>query len=193
MAADLETIKSICEVNNDECDVLTSHEKPIVLLEKKIQSGSQSFRVCEAVAPNMDTLGVMLPYTPLHYLLLNQTDPVLLKEPVPSVLVMTSGNFSEEPIATDNLDALQRLSPLADAFLLHNRDIHIRCDDSVVKMDKKNIVFLRRSRGYAPYPVQLPFEVKPTLAVGGELKNTFCLCTRSLRISQPSHWRHGKC
>ncbi len=88
---------------------------------------------------------------------------------------MTSGNFSEEPIATDNKDALQRLSPLADAFLLHNRDIHIRSDDLVVKVDKSNILYLRRSRGYAPYPVALPFEVKPTLAVGGELKNTFCL------------------
>jgi hydrogenase maturation protein HypF len=89
--------------------------------------------------------------------------------------VMTSGNFSEEPIATDNKDALLRLSPLADAFLLHNRDIHIRTDDSVVKVDQGNIMYLRRSRGYAPYPVSLPFEVKPTLAVGGELKNTFCL------------------
>ncbi len=117
----------------------------------------------------------MLPYTPLHHLLLNQTDPVLAREPVPPILVMTSGNFSEEPIATDNKDALQRLSPLADAFLLHNRDIHIRSDDSVVKVDKSNIIYLRRSRGYAPYPVPLPFEVKPTLAVGGELKNTFCL------------------
>jgi hydrogenase maturation protein HypF len=123
----------------------------------------------------LDNIGVMLPYTPLHHLLLNQTDPVLAREPVPPILVMTSGNFSEEPIATDNKDALQRLSPLADAFLLHNRDIHIRSDDSVVRVDKSNIMYLRRSRGYAPYPVPLPFEVKPTLAVGGELKNTFCL------------------
>ena len=83
----------------------------------------------------VDTLGVMLPYTPLHHLLLNQSDPVLAAEPVPSVLVMTSGNFCEEPIATDNQDALERLAPLADAFLLHNRDIHIRCDDSVVRVD----------------------------------------------------------
>src|SRR6266545_364037 len=104
---------------------------------------------------------------------------------------MTSGNFSEEPIAIDEEDALQRLSPLGDAFLIHNREIHMRCDDSVIRVDHgpstrddkvsdivhrpSSIVYLRRSRGYAPYPVKLPFEVKPTLAVGGELKNTFCL------------------
>jgi hydrogenase maturation protein HypF len=116
----------------------------------------------------------MLPYTPLHHLLLNQTDPVLAREPVPPILVMTSSNFSEEPIAINNKDALEKLSPLADAFLLHNRDIHIRCDDSVLKVDHGNTIHVRRSRGYAPYPVRLPFEVKPTLAVGGELKNTFC-------------------
>jgi len=199
MAADLETIKSFCEVNEAESSLLTSHQKPIVLLAK------ETFRVSEAVAPNMDTLGVMLPYTPLHHLLLNQTDPVLMREPVPPVLVMTSGNFSEEPIATDNLEALQRLSPLADAFLLHNRDIGVRCDDSVVRVgiqkccpepvEESNVkcqtafdpsiklraglrastIYLRRSRGYAPYPIQLPFSMMPTLAVGGELKNTFCL------------------
>jgi hydrogenase maturation protein HypF len=88
---------------------------------------------------------------------------------------MTSSNFSEEPIAIDNKDALARLSSLADAFLLHNRDIHVRSDDSVVRVQRGSTIYLRRSRGYAPYPVRLPLEVKPTLAVGGELKNTFCL------------------
>ncbi len=189
MAADLEIIKSICEANEFESQLLTGLEKPIVLLEKKILKDSDAFKVSDAVAPKMDTLGVMLPYTPLHRLLLNQSDPMLMQEPAPPILVMTSGNFSEEPIATHNLDALQRLTPLADAFLLHNRDIHVRCDDSVVRVEgrKSNVnqpstldfrpstVFLRRSRGYAPYPVQLPFQTKPTLAVGGELKNTFCL------------------
>lgn len=190
MASDLETIKSICEtVNNDEYNLLTGHQKPIVLLNKTLKV-FETFRVCDAIAPNMDTLGVMLPYTPLHHLLLNQTDTVLMKEPVPSVLVMTSGNFSDEPIATENQEALERLTPLADAFLLHNREIHIRCDDSVVRVESWKLeagrikpavnsqlstVYLRRSRGYAPYPVQLPFEIKPMLAVGGELKNTFCL------------------
>ena len=181
MAADLETIQSICEVNHAECDLLTGHEKPVVLLNRKTLKVFKTFRVSDAVAPHLDTLGMMLPYTPLHHLLLNQIDPILMKEPAPSILVMTSGNLSEEPIAADNLDAFQRLSPLADAFLLHNRDIHVRCDDSVVRVEcqKSNVqpatIYLRRSRGYAPYPVQLPFELKPTLAVGGELKNTFCL------------------
>jgi hydrogenase maturation protein HypF len=175
MAANMTAIAAVCEFNKEDQDLLTSHEKPIVLLTKKKQTGWQTYHVSELVAPNLDGLGVMLPYTPLHHLLLNQTDPILAREAVPPILVMTSGNFSEEPIAIDNKDALQRLSPLADAFLLHNRDIHIRSDDSVVRVDKSNIMYLRRSRGYAPYPVALPFEVKPTLAVGGELKNTFCL------------------
>lgn len=181
MAATLETIESICKINEAEAGLLTSREKPIVLFEKKRNTNFTS------VAPNMDTLGFMLPYTPLHHLLLNQTDPILAREPAPAILVMTSGNLSEEPIAIENEEALERLSPLADAFILHDRPIHVRCDDSVVKVDRRpqtadhivdrrpSTVFLRRSRAYAPYPVQLPFAVKPILAVGGELKNTFCL------------------
>ena len=170
MMADLATVRRYCEVNEVERELLTGKDKPVVLL-KKTGTG-----IPDDIAPGMDTLGVMLPYTPLHHLLLNQTDPLLGRETAPSVLVMTSGNFSEEPIATDNQDALERLGSLADAFLIHDRDIHIRCDDSVVRVDRdKSIVFLRRSRAYAPYPVRLPFEVRPILAVGGELKNTFCL------------------
>jgi len=172
MAADIETLNSICVVNDKELDLLTGHARPIVLLPRKTMKG---LKIAPGVAPNLDSLGVMLPYTPLHHLLLNQTDPTLMQEPAPPVLVMTSGNLSEEPIATENLDALQRLSPLADVTLLHDRGIHVRCDDSVVKVHKGSVQYLRRSRGYAPYPVQLPFEVKSTLAVGGELKNTFCL------------------
>jgi hydrogenase maturation protein HypF len=171
MMADLATVWRYCKVDETEYSLLAGKDKPIVLLSKRPGAG-----IPDEIAPGMDTLGVMLPYTPLHHLLLNQTDPVLERETVPPVLVMTSGNFSEEPIATDNQDAMERLAPLADAFLIHNRDIHIRCDDSVVRVDReKSIVFLRRSRAYAPYPVQLPFTTKPTLAVGGELKNTFCL------------------
>ena len=175
MAATLAVVVSVCEMSWEEQRLLASREKPIALLAKKKQALLQTYRVSELVAPNLDTLGVMLPYTPLHHLLLNQTDPILAREPVPPILVMTSSNFSEEPIATENKDALQRLSSLADAFLLHNRDIHVRSDDSVIRVDQGNPIYLRRSRGYAPYPVSLPFEAKQTLAVGSELKNTFCL------------------
>ncbi|MGE5377380.1 MAG: carbamoyltransferase HypF [Bacteroidota bacterium] len=181
MFADVKTISQYCLVDKTEMAVLNGHEKPIVLLDKKNRTG-----IAPSVAPDMGTLGVMLPYTPMHHLLLNQTDPILQREPAPPVLVMTSGNFSEEPIATDNFDAFDRLAPLADAFLIHNRDIHIRCDDSVVRVDHWQnangtsgpaapVIYLRRSRAYAPYPVQLPFDLVPSLAVGGELKNTFCL------------------
>jgi len=175
MVADVAVAASICLMQKEEHLLLAGREKPIVLLTKKKNPDLLAYQVSELVAPNLDSLGVMLPYTPLHHLLLNQTDPVLAREPVPPILVMTSGNFSEEPIATDNKDALERLSPLADAYLLHNRHIHIRSDDSVLRVDKGSTIHLRRSRGYAPYPVKLPVEVKPTLAVGGELKNTFCL------------------
>jgi hydrogenase maturation protein HypF len=175
MGANIKVIESICAVNDEEHELLTRRERPIVLLERKAPTTPQILKISEMVAPDMDSLGMMLPYTPLHHLLLNQTDPVLACEPVPPVLVMTSGNFSEEPIATNNEEALHKLSPLADAFVLHNRDIGIRCDDSVLRVDKHATVYLRRSRGYAPYPVRLPFDSKPILAVGGELKNTFCL------------------
>ena len=184
MFADINAVQKYCEVNDAERALLTGHEKPIVLLDVKPNK-----RIASEVAPHMDTLGVMLPYTPLHHLLFNQSDPTLAAQPAPFALVMTSGNFSEEPIAIHNEDALERLAPLADAFLLHNREIHIRCDDSVVRVEghKLNVeglstfniqpstIYLRRSRAYAPYPVSLSFDSKPTLAVGGELKNTFCL------------------
>jgi hydrogenase maturation protein HypF len=175
MAANLVAVTSICEMQRAEHLLLTSREKPTVLLAKRQLTGSSRYRLSELVAPQLDSVGVMLPYTPLHHLLLNETDPVLAREPVPPILVMTSSNLSEEPIATDNKQALEKLSTLADAFLLHNRDIHIRSDDSVVKLTRDQPVYLRRSRGYAPYPIALPCEMAPTLATGGETKNTFCL------------------
>ena len=176
MMADLTTVRRYCVISAVEEALLQGIEKPIVLLRQRPGQGLPT-----AIAPGMDTVGVMLPYTPLHHILINQEDPRLGAQPVPSVLVMTSGNFSEEPIAIDNQDALVRLAPLADAFLLHDRPIHIRCDDSVLRAgdapDENAVapIFFRRSRGYAPYPVQLPFASIPLLAVGGELKNTFCL------------------
>ncbi len=164
MMPDLATVTRFCDVGTAAAQALTGRERPIVLLPLKPGTA-----IAEAVAPGLRELGVMLPYTPLHHLLL---------EPAPGfppALVMTSGNFSEEPIATENADALDRLGPLADAFLVHDRPIHIRCDDSVVRALDDRIVPLRRSRGYAPYPIPLPFDTPPLLAVGAELKNTFCL------------------
>ncbi|MFN3741817.1 MAG: carbamoyltransferase HypF [Anaerolineales bacterium] len=173
MAADLATIERFCEVSAAERELLLSRQRPIVLLRKR--EGID----LPGIAPGLDRLGIMLPYTPLHLVLLNQHDPRLRREAVPPLLVMTSGNLSEEPIAIDNEEAWQRLHPLVDAFLIHNRPIQARCDDSVVSVasaeGKTFPVFLRRSRGYAPEAIQLPFSSVPLLAVGGELKNTFCL------------------
>jgi hydrogenase maturation protein HypF len=164
MASDLETVEQFCMVNAHERELLTSRERPIVLLRERPNSPISSF-----VAPGNSYLGVMLPYTPLHYLLLERTGGF------PAALVMTSGNFSEEPIATGNEEAQERLKELADAFLLHDRQIHARCDDSVTRDFQRKELPIRRSRGYAPYPIHLPFPVPQMLAVGGELKNTFCL------------------
>jgi len=164
MSFDLETVEMYCEVNDDERTLLTSRERPVVLLRRRPNAP-----ISPLVAPGNNTLGVMLPYTPLHYLLLEPTNGF------PVALVMTSGNYSEEPIAIDNDEALERLGNLADGFLLHDRDIHARCDDSVTRIFAGMELPIRRSRGCAPYPVHLPFEVKQVLGVGGELKNTFCL------------------
>jgi hydrogenase maturation protein HypF len=164
MMPDLETVMQFCDVSFAAAQALTARERPIVLVPFKPGAA-----LADDVAPNLRELGVMLPYTPLHHLLLEAAPGF------PPALVMTSGNASEEPIATDNADALKRLGPLADAFLVHNRDIYIRCDDSVIRAVNGGIMPLRRSRGYAPYPVPLPFESPPLLATGAELKNTFCL------------------
>ena len=164
MAFNLETVEGYCEVNDDERALLTSFQRPIVLLRRRSDTPISSL-----VAPGNSYLGVILPYTPLHYLLVEPSCSF------PLALVMTSGNYSEEPIATGNDEALKRLGGLADAFLLHDRDIHARCDDSVTRVFSGVELPIRRSRGYAPYPVHLPFEVKQVLAVGAELKNTFCI------------------
>jgi hydrogenase maturation protein HypF len=160
MLGTIEEIKKHCIVSAEEKKLLQSPQCPIVLLRWK--RGSD---ISPAVAPKLKYLGVMLPYTPLHHLLLSETG-------LP--LVMTSGNISEEPIARDNDEALRRLGGIADYFLLHNRDIYSRYDDSVYIVEGTPQV-VRRARGYAPYPIFLPFKSRQVLACGAELKNTFCI------------------
>ena len=160
MVADLATAQSIARIDDDESRLLTSRERPIVLLAKRSNTN-----VSDLVAPRNGHLGIMLPYTPLHDLLVAPGE----------IWVMTSGNLAEEPIVTDNADALDRLGGIADAFVFHDREIYVPCDDSVVRVLDGGEYPIRRSRGYAPFPVPLPFEVPPILATGGELKATFCL------------------
>jgi hydrogenase maturation protein HypF len=161
MCRNLDEVKEHCEVNEEEEKLLLSVERPVVILRKKKDS-----HVSHAVVPYQDTLGVMLPYSPLHHLLLN--GPL-------KTLVMTSGNVSDEPISYKNEEAFRRLSKIADYFLFHNREIHMRCDDSVTRMFDGKPYILRRSRGYVPFPIKLSFPLEMILACGGELKNTFCL------------------
>ena len=161
MCRDIEEVKEHCEVNEEEEKLLLSVERPIVILSRKKDSS-----IAHAVAPFQDTLGVMLPYSPLHHL--------LLKGPL-KALVMTSGNVSDEPIAYKNEETKNRLRNIADYFLFHNREIHMRCDDSVTRIFEGKPYIIRRSRGYVPFPIKLPFSLEMILACGGELKNTFCL------------------
>ena len=243
MMPDLETVEEHCFVNSAERKLLESNARPIVLLQRKPEA-----TIAKEVAPNQNSIGVMLPYTPLHYLLFAEVPRskgfspsqngrlksslrgeddaeagVIASETKqsPSVnakiasspkdaprndkihhssfiippLVMTSGNLSEEPIAYTNESARERLASLADAFLMHNRDIHVRCDDSVIRVirdqglgnqedqspNSQSLIPypLRRSRGYAPFPVKLPWNAPPILATGAELKNTFCITNQN--------------
>ncbi|MGB7948130.1 MAG: carbamoyltransferase HypF, partial [Candidatus Binatia bacterium] len=162
MARDLEAVKQLCLVSDEEETLLYSSARPIVLLRKRA-----NMQIAGGVAPGQRQLGVMLPYTPLHHLLLADAD---------APLVMTSGNLSEEPIAYMDDDALRRLGEIADYFVVHDRDIHMRCDDSVARTIGNRELLIRRSRGYAPQPIAVaaPF-VEPVLACGAHLKNTFCL------------------
>jgi len=161
MVTDINEAEKHCYVSSEEKDLLTSPQSPIVLMKWREESC-----VSLEVAPNLRFLGVMLPYTPLHHILLRDTG-------LP--LVMTSGNVSEEPIARDNDEALRRLSGIADYFLIHNRDIYSSYDDSVSMVERGTSQLVRRARSYAPYPIRLPFEAKQVLGCGAEEKNTFCL------------------
>jgi hydrogenase maturation protein HypF len=170
MSPDADLVSTYCYLSEEERHLLESPQRPIVLLRRRENSP-----ISTQVAPGNRYLGVMLPYTPLHYLLFDTHHSSLITHHFPIALVMTSGNFSEEPIVTGNREALERLAPLADAFLLHDRDIHARCDDSVTRVFRGKESIVRRSRGYVPFPVRLGFETEDILACGGQLKSTFCM------------------
>jgi hydrogenase maturation protein HypF len=168
MVADLDAARRLVTLTPGEAELLTGIRRPIVLLPRRTGAGDG---VADAVAPDNPDLGLMLPYTPLHVLLFGLPgDP-----PGPDALVMTSGNLSGEPIVTDDAEALSRLAPLADAWLRHDRGIRVPCDDSVSRHVAGAELPIRRSRGYAPLPLALPFEVPPVLAAGADLKNTCAL------------------
>ncbi len=160
MVKGVEHARRIAEVSGDEAAVLTGPERPIVMLKRWADQGE----VDDGIAPGLNSVGLMLPYSPLHHLLIDDRP-----------LVMTSGNRSDEPIAGDSADARERLADLADAFLMHDRIIHTVCDDSVVRVFAGHEYPVRRSRGYAPLPLKLPRPGKCVLAVGGELKATLCV------------------
>ena len=164
MVPNLNIAEKHCMVGSAGRRVLESPERPIVIMERRTGS-----TIAREVAPGQNTLGILLPYTPLHHLLI-EPEPGF-----PEALVMTSGNISEEPIVTENQIAHQHLSALADAFLFHNREIETRCDDSVVTIFQGSTYLLRRARGYSPTPIPLPWKFPAILAAGAELKNTFCI------------------
>jgi hydrogenase maturation protein HypF len=174
MVRDLAGAEQLCLLDPGAVELIMSPRRPIVLAPKRATSP-----VVDAVAPGLPELGVMLPYSPLHHLLL---------EGVERPLVMTSGNLSDEPIAHDDNDAIARLGPLTDGLLIHDRPIHIRCDDSVARAVSGRVQLLRRSRGYAPEPIPLPFDTSPVavLAVGAELKNTVAV-TRGHHVVASHH------
>jgi len=165
MVRGIDEVRALARVAAAEAELLESRERPIVLLAHR--ATPEPGGLAPSIAPGIDRIGVMLPYTPLHHLLLAA---------VGRPLVMTSGNQSEEPIAIDNEDALHRLHGVADAFLMHDREIVARYDDSVLRVVDGAPAFVRRARGYAPLPLDLPVESPvPLVAVGPHLKNTLTL------------------
>ncbi|HIJ88896.1 MAG TPA: carbamoyltransferase HypF [Desulfuromonadales bacterium] len=182
MSASLEVARELACMSDMEERLLTSPEAPIVIVRKRLPAP-----LSPLIAPNNGWLGLMLPYAPLHQLLFKvrgsrfkvqgSTPATMNLEPRTGLtaLVMTSGNISDEPVVFEDHDALTSLAGIADYFLLHDRPIHIRCDDSVLRVFQGKPLFYRRARGYAPRAVKLPFPVRPLLATGAELKSVICL------------------
>ena len=169
MARDMSAVRKECQVTEVQEEVLDGHQKPILLLERLDKADSQ---ICPSVAPGNPKIGVMLPYAPVQLLIFDYDDGIQM----PDYLVMTSGNTSGAPICRDDNDAIAELSYLCDCMLSHNRKIRIRADDSVMDYYKDEPYMIRRSRGYAPLPVMVSAPWKgQVLAVGGELKNSFCI------------------
>jgi hydrogenase maturation protein HypF len=169
-------VEAVCEVSNLEERLVCAPEAPIVLLRRKLQTNKNRSSICASVAPHNPNLGVMLPYTPLHHLVLSQ---------VGSPIVATSGNLSDEPICIDQYEALERLAHIADLFLVHDRPITRHVDDSIVRAMAGRELILRRARGYAPLPIELNFSPPVTLGVGAHLKNSIALSVgRQVFVSQ---------
>jgi hydrogenase maturation protein HypF len=170
MFSDAEEVRRHCWMNHEEQVLLASAQRPVVLL-KRHEDSDTTAEIAPSVSPRNRSLGAFLPYTPLHTLLFDGC--------IYRALVMTSGNQSDEPIVTDNEECRSRLKDIADFFLLHDRDIYLRCDDSVTRVIRGRPRPIRRARGYVPAPVFLKEPVPPVLGVGAELKSTVCLTRRN--------------
>jgi hydrogenase maturation protein HypF len=170
MVCDLADAKGLAHLDDREAALLVSPQRPIVLARRR-----DDCALTPSVAPGNPLVGVLLPYTPVHHLLFRVVPGADVR--APEALVMTSGNLTDEPICYADDDARRRLGRIADAWLLHDRPIAVPCDDSVLRVVDDEELPIRRSRGYAPLPVRLPFDTAPVMAVGGELKNTFCLAS----------------
>ncbi|MCM8803567.1 MAG: carbamoyltransferase HypF, partial [Candidatus Omnitrophica bacterium] len=174
MARDIETIRKYCFLNKQEEKLLKLWQAPIVLIKKKNDILPQE------IAPLNNYLGFFLPYTPVHYLIFHFNKNL-------NVLVMTSGNFSEEPIIYDDNDAFIRLRYICDFILTHNRKIYINCDDSVLRVLNKKIYFIRRSRGFVPSPIEIPYNSEKNIfSAGADLKNTFSF-TKNNKVFLSQH------